>query len=237
MNPQGLSHRVRVIFWFKKQNMPEYTPERYHLEEKANALTHLPGILLALVATPYLLYVGKQNNASDWQLLGIGLFGFSIFVLYFASTLYHSVHDLKKKKRLRIFDHIAIYFLIAGSHTPFVIRYLDNTKGYVYLAVLWSLLLLGTFGKIFMLEKWERLSLVLYIFMGWMVVFVFPDMLKTMESDVLTWIAIGGLSYTFGVLFFIRKKMFYSHAIWHLFVLAGTAGHAVALWLALLDLG
>lgn len=209
--------------------MPEITPERYFKEEKANALTHGLGVVLSLLGTPFLWKAAEAVNSTDRQLWGVALFGFSMFVLYLASTVYHSVHQPGPKRFCRKLDHIAIYFLIAGSHTPFIIRYLDNPKGWIYLAILWGLLVIGSLGKLFFLEKWEKLSLVLYLFMGWMFVFVLPDVLPLMNRKVLAWIGIGGLFYTAGVFFYTREKMWYSHAIWHVFVLAGTAGHYVAL--------
>jgi hemolysin III len=213
--------------------MPEITPERYRQEEKANALTHGLGVLLSLAGTPVLWNMAASQGASLRQLLGVGLFGASMLVLYLASTIYHSVHDPARKRFCRKLDHIAIYFLIAGTHTPFIIRYLDNAKGWIYLAVLWSFLAIGSLGKLFLLEKWEKLSLVLYLFMGWMFVFVLPDVLSVMSREVLIWIGVGGFFYTAGVIFYTREKMWYAHAVWHLFVLAGTAGHYVALCKAL----
>ncbi len=212
--------------------MPEIPHTRYRNEEKANALTHVPGILMAIGGTPYLIKVAAANGASGTQKSGIILFGVSMLVLYLASTVYHSVHHPARKLVARKFDHIAIYFLIAGTHTPFIFKYLDNPKGWTYLAILWGLGLVGTIGKLTAIGKWDRLSLALYLFMGWMVVFVLPDIWPQMSAGVLTWIGIGGLFYTTGVFFYTRKKMPFAHALWHLFVLGGTAGHFVALWKA-----
>ncbi|MEZ4958345.1 MAG: hemolysin III family protein [Saprospiraceae bacterium] len=213
--------------------MPEITPERYYKEECFNALTHGIGIVLAVCFSPLLLENALEKGASARLLWGTGLFCLSMILLYAVSTLYHCVHHPGRKRHCRKMDHIAIYLLIAGTHTPFILRYLDNAKGWLYLGVLWSLLLVGTFGKVFFLERWERLSLVLYLFMGWMFVFVLPDVLPLMRREVLIWIGVGAFFYTSGVFFFVREKMWYSHAIWHVFVLAGTAGHYVALWYAL----
>ncbi|MFQ5446308.1 MAG: hemolysin III family protein [Saprospiraceae bacterium] len=212
--------------------MPEASPAGHYKEEKANALTHAPGILMAIGGTPYLIKVAAANGASGTQIFGIVLFGVSMLVLYLASTIYHSIHDPERKRMARQFDHIAIYFLIAGTHTPFILKYLDNPKGWVYLFILWGLALIGTIGKLAAIGKWDRLSLVLYLFMGWMVVFVLPDIWPVMSGEVLAWIGTGEFFYTAGVFFYTRKKMPYAHALWHLFVLAGTAGHFVALWKA-----
>lgn len=212
--------------------MSNITPEQHLREEKANAITHGLGVLLALVSTPFLLKKAADTGASQRELMGIILFGFSMFILYLTSTVYHFVQKPGLKSICRRLDHIAIYFLIAGTHTPFIIKYLNNTTGWVYLSILWSLLAIGTLGKLFILERWEKLSLLLYLSMGWMFIFVLPDIWPLMSRDVLTWIGIGGLFYTAGVWFYTRRKMNYSHAVWHLFVLAGTAGHFVALWKA-----
>lgn len=212
--------------------MSEITLARYLKEEKANAATHGLGVLLALVSTPFLMEKAAGAGATYREMLGVLLFGVSMFLLYLASTLYHSVHKPRPKAFCRKLDHIAIYFLIAGTHTPFILRYLDNAKGWAYLAVLWSLLLLGSLGKLFALNKWERTSLLLYLFMGWMFVFVLPDVWPLISREVVLWIGVGGFFYTAGVLFYVREKMWYAHAVWHLFVLAGTAGHYVALWKA-----
>jgi hemolysin III len=216
----------------KINSMPENSSTRHLKEEKANVLIHVPGILLALGGSPILMKTAAANGASGGQIFGIALFGVSMLVLYLASIVYHSVHDPARKRTARKFDHIAIYFLIAGTQTPFILKYLDSPKGWVYLTILWGLGLAGTIGKLLAIGKWDRLSLALYLFMGWMAVFVLPDIWPVMSGEVLMWIGIGGFFYTTGVFFYIRKKMPYAHAMWHLFVLAGTAGHYVALWKA-----
>ena len=210
--------------------MPEFTAQQYKKEELANASTHGIGILLCLLSTPFLIQFATQKGADSNQLFGLWIFCFSMMVLYAISTIYHSVHSVKWKPFCQKLDHIAIYFLIAGSHTPFILSYLNNTKGWIYLAILWGLGLLGSLGKIFYFDKWEKPSLFLYIFMGWMVIFIIPDLIPIMQKTVFLWIAIGGFFYTLGVYFFVNDSKPYFHAIWHVFVLAGTTGHYVALW-------
>ncbi len=208
--------------------MSQIPPERYYKEEKANAIIHGLGVVLSILGIPFLLKVALTADSSQRQVWGVALFGFSMFILYLASTIYHSVHRPGPKRLCRKIDHVAIYFLIAGTHTPFIIRYMDNPKGWIYLATLWGLLLIGALGKLFFIGKWEKLSLLLYLFMGWMFVFILPDVWPLMGWKVLAWIGIGGFFYTSGVIFYTRKKMRYSHAYWHIFVLAGTAGHYIA---------
>jgi hemolysin III len=210
--------------------MPEFQDDQYKKEEFANALTHGIGILLSILGTPFLIQFASDKNANSSELFGLGIFCFSMVILYTLSTIYHSVHTLKWKPFCRKLDHIAIFLLIAGSHTPFILSYLNNTKGWTYLAILWGLGILGSIGKIFFFEKWEKPSLLLYIFMGWMVVFILPDLMPIIPKEVFLWIGFGGFSYTVGVYFFVKDNKFYFHTIWHIFVLGGTASHYMALW-------
>jgi hemolysin III len=209
--------------------MPELT-ESYLKQERANVITHLPGIILALAGTPMLAMLAASNSASAFQQSGIWLYGISMLMVYTASVLYHSVQDESRKRMLRKADHIAIYFLIAGTHTPVIFKYLDDWRGYVYLVVLWSLALAGIIGKMVALEKWPKLSLTLYLLMGWMFVAVLPFIWHLIRNEVLIWIAIGGVFYCIGAVFYARKRPVYFHAVWHLFVLAGTLSHFVAMW-------
>ncbi len=200
-----------------------------HIEEWWNAATHGLGFVAAGVGSSFLLYWGLQKGLTMGQLLALGLFGASLMLLFLASTLYHGVRESGWKYRLRRMDHIAIYFLIAGTHTPFIYRYLPDTSGLWYLGALWSLVVLGTLYKIFFMGRWERFSLSLYLFMGWMVVFILPWIWAKVDATTWMWIGLGGLSYTVGVIFYRWERLPYNHAIWHLFVLGGGAGHYIAL--------
>jgi hemolysin III len=206
--------------------MPELNDALYYREERINAWTHGAGIVMALIALPFLV-----GAAQDGKLLaGAWIFAGSMILLYTASTLYHSIHEPRWKALLHRLDHICIYLLIAGSHTPFVLRYLEGSLLNGYLAVLWGLALLGTLYKLFLFHKWKYLSLALYVLMGWMVVFVMPTLLQVMDPICFRWIIIGGVSYTIGVVFFVWETLPYSHGVWHLFVLGGTLSHCIALY-------
>jgi len=201
-------------------------------EETANALTHGIGLLLALIGMPVLLAMSVQYQHAP-QIIGVVVFGFSIFLVYAVSTVYHAVSHPWVKRRLRVADHICIYFLIGGSHTPFVLLYLNNAFGWTFLAILWGLILLGILYKLFFFGQYPWLSLVFYIFLGWTAIFTIPYMMETMSLICLYWIIAGGLCYTLGTIFYSWETLNYHHAIWHLFVIGGSTGHYVALLIAI----
>lgn len=212
--------------------MAELNSTQYFREERANAITHGLGILMGVLGTPLLLYRSMEVD-SGWQSFGLLIFGLSMVVLYLSSTLYHSIHRPDWKFRMRKADHIGIYFLIAGTHTPFVFYYLEGATARNYLLILWGLALLGTLYKLFLFGRFERLSVVFYLIMGWMAVPFLPQMLDRMADGCIEWIVIGGLSYTAGVIFFVTDHKPFFHTIWHVFVLAGTAAHFLALYFSI----
>lgn len=212
--------------------MPEWNDALYYREERLNTWTHALGILLAIAAIPFLLPVARATG-EPVLVAGVWVFAVSMLLLYTASTVYHSVHHPRWKALLQRLDHICIYLLIAGSNTPFVLRYLEGGILSTYLAVLWGLAVLGIFYKLFLFHRWKYFSLALYVLMGWMVVFVMPSLLREMSTVCFRWILIGGASYTIGVVFFVWEKLPYSHGVWHVFVLGGTLSHCIALYWAL----
>lgn len=197
-------------------------------QEFANVLTHAIGIVLSLIGIVILLNIGLQKGSTT-QVVGLSIFSFSLLAVYTASTVYHSVERLSLKFLLKKIDHIAIYLLIGGTHTPFVLLYENNTFGRNYLIALWGLIVLGIIYKLFFIGKWKWLSLVFYIFLGWMAVFIIPSMMDEMPCVVLYWILIGGVSYTLGTIFYAWSNLPYHHAIWHIFVIGGSMGHYIAL--------
>ena len=197
-------------------------------EEIANALTHGIGILLGLVGVPLLMAFGAASG--DWNLmLGLAVFSFSLLLVYVTSTIYHSVITRRLKQVFRRLDHISIYFLIAGTHTPFLLYYLPNATGLFFLGILWGMVALGIIYKLFFFGRLEILSVLFYLGMGWMAVFTIPPMLQQMSDTCLYWIIGGGVSYTVGVAFYLWERLPYHHAVWHLFVIGGTFGHYMAL--------
>ena len=200
-------------------------------QELANSLTHGFGVLFGIVGIPVLIATAAtQGNVPG--LVGAAIFGFSFLMVYGFSTLYHSVGHPPLKRVLRILDHISIYFLIAGSYTPFILSYMLDPTGITLLSVLWGLALLGIAFKVFFTGKFDRVSTGVYLGMGWMLVFVGRRFLEALPGEVMWMLAAGGLSYTLGVVFYTWKRLPYHHAIWHLFVLAGSICHYVAVLLA-----
>lgn len=205
-------------------------------QELANSLSHGIGLLFGIVSIPILIAIASTNNNVP-GLIGASIFGFSFLMvytfstLYHGSTLYHSRHQGAIQKAMRVMDHISIYFLIAGSYTPFLLIYFLNATGITLLSILWGLTIIGTIFKIFFTGKYEFVSLFLYLGMGWMLVFVAEPFFTALPLPSLIMIAIGGGLYTLGVVFYVWEKLRYNHAIWHLFVLAASICHYVAVLL------
>jgi hemolysin III len=205
-----------------------------HIEirkEMANTITHGLGLLVFLIAIPVLLFKGWQLERTD-LLIGAGLFSLGLLKVYSFSTLYHAAKSSKLKHRLRIMDHISIYWLIAGSYTPFVLKFVPADKAVVFLVVLWSIVLAGTFTKIFFTGKFDAISTIAYIALGWMGAFIF-EYIITIPPAILFFIVAGGLSYTLGTIFYAWKRYTYHHAVWHIFVLAGSSMHFIAVYMML----
>lgn len=196
-------------------------------EEKINALTHAVGILFCLVATPVLLL--EIDIASDSTLFYSSLtFMIGMLLVYTSSTLYHFATDPEKKVFLKKIDHICIYILIAGSYTPFITAYTSPSTAFWFLGLMWLIVLVGVVFKLFFINRLKRLSVVLYLVMGWMIVIVAKPMYELMPVEVFNWILAGGLSYTIGVYFYAKSYKLYHHAIWHIFVLGGSISHYMA---------
>jgi len=201
-------------------------------EEKLNALSHGVGLFCALISSPFLISLALDIGDFDLNLAVIS-FCLGMILVYSSSTFYHLAKDRRIKLKLQKADHISIYFLIAGSYSPMVLAILPRDKALFFLGILWVLVVLGTFFKLFFLGKYRFFSVTLYLGMGWMSVIIFKTMWERFDGNVIFWIALGGLFYTVGVFFYVQSKKLYYHAIWHLFVLAGTVSHFVAICLAL----
>lgn len=191
-------------------------------EEFWNALTHFIGLLGSVIGITYLL--NTNNDLPTLSLYGVLFFGFGLVSVYLSSTLYHYVSEPILKEKLRIFDHISIYYLIAGSYAPVCLVTLLNKSGiYIFIAVC-IIAIFGTIFKLFYTGKFEKLSLGLYLLMGWLIVIDIKTLFEILEFNAIILLALSGLSYTIGTIFYsIEKK--YAHTIWHLFVIAGSAFH------------
>ena len=192
-------------------------------EEFWNTTTHFVGLILSLIGLPILLYYNQ--NITEFSLVSILFFEFGMICVYTSSTLYHYTTNLKLKHKLRVFDHISIYYLIAGSYAPVCLITLYNSSGLkIFISVL-AIALVGTVFKVFFTGKFEKFSLFLYLAMGWLIVIDFSSILNILSFNGLILLIISGFFYSFGTVFYSLQKMKYSHAIWHLFVMAGSASH------------
>jgi hemolysin III len=198
--------------------------------EIANSITHGIGIIFGIAALPVLsaLAATKNNNIA---VVGASIYGFCFLLLFTMSTLYHAFQNPRAKKVLHVFDHISIYFLIAGTYTPFLLNYMMNTTGITLLCVLWGLTLMGMVFKIFFTGRFNFISTLVDIGMGWILLFGGKQFFDAIPFDVMLMIAIGGGLYTVGAVFYLWEKLYYHHVIWHLFVLSAAICHYVAVLL------
>jgi hemolysin III len=200
-------------------------------EEIANTISHSFGILFCLIAMPFIL-IDAFNQKNTTPFYAVLVFAFGMLLVYTFSTIYHWVEEEGAKKRLKRWDHISIYFLIAGTYTPLMIKYLDNELAVLFLSTLWTLVGIGIIYKLFFMDRFEWFSVLLYLAMGWMIVFVVKPLFNTIPLSVFFWIVAGGLSYTIGVYFFVRSHKYFYHTIWHVFVLVGTIFHYVSIYMS-----
>lgn len=197
-------------------------------EEIWSSLIHGIGIALS-IAGLVVLVVFSSLNSNVWAIVSTAIFGASMIVLYSASTIYHAVTNLELKKRLKKFDHISIYYLIAGTYTPFLLVSMRGVTGWTLFGIVWGLALIGTFLKLFTSGSGTKAwSIGLYLLMGWLIVFASNQLVSELPKIGLIFLVLGGLFYTLGIFFYIWKSKKYTHAIWHLFVLVGTIMHFFA---------
>jgi hemolysin III len=198
-------------------------------EETVNALTHGIGVLFTLFAIPVLLEKSSKIHAYNAD-LGLFMFGFGMLAVYLSSTLYHATRRVKLKNRLHVCDHVSIFFLIGGTYVPFVQAYTDAQTATIFLSTQWTIIIIGAVLKLFFLGKNEKISLFVYLVLGWSALFLFKPFSANMPFDVFKWVLIGGMSYSIGVFFYRWNKQKYAHAVWHLFVLGGTVAHYIGVW-------
>lgn len=204
-------------------------PITHKTEEQLNALTHGAGALLSCLGL-YLL-LAKNSGKSPFATESIVIYGLSMILLFSASTAYHITAHILWKQRLRIADHISIYFLIAGTYTPVALITLVNGNGWLIFYTVWGIALAGTILKLFITGKYEYLSLILYLLMGWLIVFDIQDLIRLTSARGLALLAAGGAFYTLGIFFYAIRRIPYNHLIWHFFVLAGAISHWLYIYL------
>jgi hemolysin III len=197
-------------------------------EEFLNVLTHGLGTVLAGVGG-FILVLWAAASSDLWLVGSVMVFAVSLVLLYGASTLYHSVRDTRLKARLKVLDHASIYVLIAGTYTPFTLGPLRGAWGWSLFGVIWALAVAGVIFKLFYTGRFNRISTLLYVAMGWLVLVAVVPMKEQLTWITLAWLVAGGISYTVGTVFYLSKRIPYSHAIWHLFVLGGSTCHAISI--------
>ena len=195
----------------------------YHREEKLNAWSHGLGVLLSIPSLVILLL--QYSGSAQYGTFALIVYGLSLFLLFSASTLYHMASQPKLKRQLRILDHISIYMLIAGTYTPVALIKLVDGNGWIIFSIVWLIALAGSALKLFFTGKYEIFSLGLYLVMGWLILFDIQNLVAASSSLGLFLLTLGGFCYTFGILFYVWKRMPHHHLIWHFFVLAGAISH------------
>lgn len=207
------------------QEVKFYSP----LEEKINILSHTTGLLLSLIAL-LLLVTRASLHGNAWHIVSVSIFGVSLIALYAASTTYHSAKKPELRARLRIIDHATIYVLIAGTYTPFTLVTLNGSVGWWIFGISWGLAVSGIILKLFFTGRFNLLSTLMYVFMGWIIVFAVKPLVAALPTEGLYWLVAGGLSYTIGAIIYSIKSISLNHAIFHLFVLVGSICHFVAIY-------
>lgn len=198
-------------------------------EETANTWSHAIGTIFSIIALAMMLEV-SISNADLWQVSSASIYGFSMFTLFLASSMYHYASRPQIKAKLKTFDHCAIFLLIAGTYTPFLLVELRGSVGWTLFVVIWSLAIFGVLGKVYFADKFKKISLLFYLLMGWLIVFAGDEMLSQLSDGALSWLVAGGLTYTLGAIFYACDRIPYNHAIWHIFVLFGSICHFISIY-------
>jgi hemolysin III len=201
-------------------------------QESVNGLIHGIGILFGVSGLPVLTGIATAHHNIP-GIVGAGVYGFCFLLLFASSTIYHFLQEPSLKKTFMILDHISIYFLIAGTYTPFLLVYMNNSFGITLLSILWGLTVAGIFFKVWFTGRLEIVSVIIYVLMGWMLIVGGRTFFDHLPLSVIFFIAVGGGLYSVGVFFYVWDKRMYTHAVWHVFVLAAAICHYVAVLLAM----
>ncbi len=212
--------------------MKEQTKIQFYspTEEKLNIWSHAVGIFLSIIALVLLIVKAEEQN-NVWMMVSFPIFGISLIVLYLASTLYHASKNPEKRFKLKIFDHAAIYILIAGTYTPFTLVSLNGEIGWFIFSVVWAIAFAGIILKLFFTGRFKVISTAMYVLMGWIIIFYFKELTANLNSDGVFYLILGGVFYTIGAILYSIKKIKFNHAIFHFFVLAGSFSHFLSVYL------
>ncbi|WP_299672769.1 hemolysin III family protein [uncultured Tenacibaculum sp.] len=208
-----------------RNKVSEYSKE----EEYLNVLTHAIGLFASCIAFPFLIFKACCY-VNVWYQISFIIYGISLITLYAASTFYHKATDPVKRKRLKVFDHAAIFMLIAGSYTPFCLVALKSDLGLRMFLIVWTFALVGIIFKLFFTGKLKHVSTVMYVLMGWLVVFFIQPLMESLSTEGINYLIGGGVFYTIGAILYSIKKIPFNHAIFHVFVLLGSLCHFWAIY-------
>ncbi|WP_461636966.1 PAQR family membrane homeostasis protein TrhA [Labilibaculum euxinus] len=220
---------ILLLASWTKEEKKRFSSDKEAIHEFANWLSHGLGLIFGIPAGLWLLSIAYETQ-NIYGFTACLLFVAAFNLLYASSTVYHYMVGSPNRKLFRKFDHISIFFMIAGTYTPFLVIYLNNQVGRLYLMILWGLVVIGIFYKIFLLGRYRWISLMLYIFMGWILFFNFSAFSSSLPALCLQWIIAGGIFYMLGVVFYMWRKLPFNHFIWHLFVFAGSISHFIAVY-------
>ncbi len=204
-------------------------------EEKFNVISHGIGLILSIVAL-VLLVVYASIYGSSYHIVSFSIYGASLIVLYSASTLYHYIQSTKIRYRLNIFDHASIYILIAGTYTPFALVVLKGWVGWAIFGISWGLAITGVVLKFFYTGKYDKISTITYVLMGWLIIFAVKPLVTNLPFEGLMWLLSGGIFYTAGAVLYSVKRIKYNHAVFHIFVLLGSFSHFIAVFFYVLPI-
>ncbi len=210
----------------KKEIAPKYYSPA---EENTNIISHAIGFVLSVVAL-VLLVLHAARYGTLIHVVSFAIFGVSLMILYAASSLYHSAKKPERRNRLKIFDHAAIYVLIAGSYTPFTLVTLAGTTGWVIFGIAWGAAVVGIVLKLFFTGRFSIISTIMYVLMGWVIVFAIKPLVNALPAEGLFWLFAGGVAYTLGAILYSIKKIPFNHASFHILVLVGSACHFVSIY-------
>ncbi len=209
-----------------------YTP----LEENINVISHAIGFVLSVIAL-VLLVTRSSTHGNAWHVVSFSIFGASLIILYAVSTIYHSAKKPALRKKLRIVDHASIYILIAGTYTPFTLVTLNGATGWIIFGISWGMALTGITLKLFFTGQHDLISTLMYVFMGWIIVFAIEPLIHNLPFSGLLWLVAGGLAYTIGAVIYSIEKIRFNHAIFHIFVLIGSFSHFMSVYFYVLSSG
>ncbi len=198
-------------------------------EENINIISHTIGFILSMIASVFLL-IHANLHGTALHIVSFGIFGVSLMILYAASAFYHSVKTAKVRNRWNIIDHASIYVLIAGTYTPFTLVTLKGMIGWVFFGISWGMALTGIILKLFFTGKFDLLSTIMYVLMGWIIIFAIKPLVHNLPSEGVFWLFAGGISYTVGAVLYSIDKIKFNHAIFHIFVLMGSFCHFMSVF-------